>query len=57
MSFLFYLVSFIVFISGLAWVATIMGIAPPYVLDGALVLFGIAVGSAIVRARAEPPAV
>ena len=57
MSFLFYLVSFIVFISGLAWLATLMGIAQTYVLGGAMVLFGIAIVSAIARAlTAEPPA-
>jgi hypothetical protein len=57
MSFLFYIASFIVFISGLAWLATLMGLAQTYVLGGALLLFGIAVVSAIARARAEPPLV
>jgi hypothetical protein len=56
MSFLFYLASFIVLITGLAWLASLIGIAQAYVLGGALVLFGIAVASAIARARAEPPA-
>jgi apolipoprotein N-acyltransferase len=58
MSFLLYLIGFIAFISGLAWVATLMGMAQIYVLGGALFLLGLAIVSAIFRARAravEPP--
>jgi hypothetical protein len=51
MSFLLYIVGFIVFIAGLGWVATLAGISQTYVLAGALVLLGIGVFTAIARAR------
>ncbi len=51
MSFLLYLVGFIVFIAGLAWLATALGISQTYIMIGAVILLGIAI-SAPRRARA-----
>ena len=51
MSFLLYIVGFIVFIAGLGWLATLVGISQTYVLIGALVLLGIGIFTAIARAR------
>ena len=52
MSFLLYFVGFIVFIAGMGWIATLMGIPQAYILAGALVLLGIGVFTAIARSRA-----
>lgn len=51
MSFLLYVVGFIVFIAGLGWIATLMGIAQSWILAGALVLLAMAVFTAVSRAR------
>ena len=55
MSFLLYLVGFVVFVSGLAWLATVAGIAQTYVLCGVLVLLAIALFTATARMRANRP--
>ena len=51
MSFLLYLVGFIVFIAGLGWLATLAGIAQTYIMAGALVLLGIGIFTAVARVR------
>ena len=58
MAFLFYLLGFIVIISGLASLATLLGVAQLYVGVGAFVLLviGVAFSAANARARAEEPA-
>jgi hypothetical protein len=52
MSFLLHFVGFIVFIAGMGWVATLMGVPQPYILAAALVLLGIGLVTAISRSRA-----
>ena len=54
MSFLLYLLGFIVAITGLAWLATMLGIAQLYVTAGALLLFAIGLVLAVARTRAQP---
>lgn len=54
MAFLLYFIGFIVFITGMAWIATLMGVAQTYVLTGALILLAIAIFSAAARARERP---
>ena len=54
MSFLLSLLGFIVVITGLAWVATMLGIAQLYVTAGALLLFAIGLVLAVARTRAQP---
>jgi hypothetical protein len=51
-SFLLYLLGFIVFISGLAWIATLAGLSQVYVLGGALALLAVGVVTAALRRRA-----
>lgn len=55
MSFLLYLIGFVVFIAGLAWLATVMGISQTYVMIGAVILLGIGIFSAATRTRAKDP--
>ena len=55
MSFLLYLVGFVVFISGLAWIATMAGLSQAWILAGAAVLLAVGVFTAIARTR-EPAA-
>ena len=55
MSFLLYLVGFIVFIAGLAWLATVMGVSQTYIMIGAVILLGIGILSAVKRTRPKDP--
>jgi len=57
MSFLLYLIGFIVFIAGLAWLATVLGVAQTYIMIGAVILLGIGTFSAAARTRAKDPPV
>ena len=51
MSFLLYLIGFIVFIAGLAWLATVMGVSQTYIMIGAVILLAIGIFTAIARTR------
>ena len=51
MSLLLYLVGFVVFIAGLAWLATLAGISQTFILAGAALLLGVAITTAIVHSR------
>jgi hypothetical protein len=55
MSFLLYLVGFIVFISGLAWLATVAGVSQTYIMVGAVILLGIGIFTAVSRTRQDDP--
>jgi len=57
MSFLLYLIGFIVFIAGLAWIATAIGVSQTYIMIGAVILLGIGIFSAAARARSQDPPV
>jgi len=56
MSFLLYLIGFVVFITGTAWLATLAGVSQPFVVSGALILLVIAIFSAATRGRDTDPA-
>ena len=51
MSFLLYIIGFIVFIAGLGWLATVAGVSQAYVMIGAVVLLAIGIYTAISRLR------
>lgn len=53
MSFLLYLVGFVVFISGLASIASLAGLSQAYILPGAAALLAVGVFTALARWR-EP---
>ena len=53
MSFLLYLLGFIVFIAGLAWLATVLGVSQTYIMIGAVILLGIGIFTAITKTRAK----
>ena len=55
MSFLLYIVGFIVFIAGLGWAATLLGVSQTYIMVGAVILLGIGIFTAATRTRAEDP--
>ena len=57
MSFLLYLVGFVVFIAGLAWLATVMGVSQTYIMIGAVILLGIGIFTAVTRTRVKDPPV
>lgn len=52
MSFLLYFVGFIVFIAGMGWIATLVGIPQVYIVAAALALLGVGLFTALSRARA-----
>ena len=54
-SFLLYIIGFIVFIAGLAWLATVLGISQTYIMIGAVILLGIGIFTAATRTRAKDP--
>ena len=57
MSFLLYMVGYVVFVAGLAWLATVVGVANGYVTMAAIVLLGVGVLTGLAQARVkEPPA-
>ena len=53
MTFLLYAVGFIVLVSGLAWLATVVGVAPTHVMTGAVILLAIGLVTAATRTRAR----
>jgi len=55
LAFLLHFLSFVVFTSGLAWIATLIGLGQVWVLIGALLLLGLGLFTAPVRSR-EPEA-
>jgi hypothetical protein len=57
MSFLLYMIGFIVFIAGLAWLATVAGVSQVFVTIGALVLLAVGIFTAIARIREKEPPV
>lgn len=56
MTFLLYAVGFIVLVSGFAWLATVVGVAPIYVMTGAVLLLALGLFTAATRRRARYPA-
>ncbi len=55
MPFLLVLVGFIVFIAGLAWLATALGVSQTFVLIGALVLLAVGIFVAATQVHGRPP--
>ena len=56
MTFGLYLLGFVLVIGGLAWGAFQMGIAPMWIVIGAIVLLGIGIFSGATRTRQKDPA-
>lgn len=53
MSFLLYVIGFVVFVTGLAWLATMAGISQAYILAGVVILLCIGLFTAVTRAVAR----
>jgi len=51
MSLLLYILGVVVLVTGLAWLATLAGIAQVYVTGAALIAFAIGIALAILRSR------
>jgi hypothetical membrane protein len=54
-TFALYLIGFVVFIAGLAWLATVLGVSQTYVMIGAVILLGIGIFTAATQTRAKDP--
>jgi hypothetical protein len=55
MSFLLYIIGFIVFIAGMGWLATVMGVSQTYILIGAVILLGVGIMTGVSRTRQKDP--
>jgi hypothetical protein len=55
-SFLLYALGFVVFVTGLAWLATVVGISQIYILIGTAILLGIGILTAVTRSGMKDPA-
>ena len=55
MSFLLYIIGFIVFIAGMGWLATVMGVSQTYILIGAVIMLGIGIMTGVSRTRHKDP--
>ena len=51
MAFLLHVLSFVVFTSGLAWLATLAGLGQVWVMTGALLILGLGLFTAPLRSR------
>lgn len=51
MNFMIYIVGFIVFVGGLAWLAVTLGAPQQYIAIGVVILAGLGIMSAVVRTR------
>jgi len=55
MSFLLYLVGYIIFIAGLAWAAVHVGINQTWIAIGAVVLLGLGIFTGVAKTRRRDP--
>jgi hypothetical protein len=55
MSFLLYMLGFVIFLGGLIWGAVVAGIPHIYIGIGTLILLGIGIFSAVGRTRSKDP--
>jgi hypothetical protein len=55
MSFALYMIGFLLFLAGLAWGASVIGVPTLYIGIGALILLGIGIFSAVGRTRSKDP--
>ena len=55
MSFVLYMIGFVIFLAGMAWGASVAGVPTLYIGIGALILLGIGIFSAVGRTRSKDP--
>ncbi|CAN7362099.1 hypothetical protein [Variovorax paradoxus] len=55
MSFVLYMIGFLIFLAGLAWGASVAGVPTLYIGIGALIILGIGIFSAVARTRSKDP--
>jgi hypothetical protein len=55
MSFALYMIGFLIFMAGLMWGASVMGVPTLYIGIGALIILGIGIFSAVGRTRGKDP--
>jgi hypothetical protein len=55
MSFVLYMIGFLIFLAGVAWGASVAGVPTLYIGIGALIILGIGIFSAVARTRTKDP--
>jgi len=55
MTFAIYVIGFVIFIAGLAWAASVVGLSQTWIAIGAVVLLGIGIFTAATKTRSKDP--
>jgi poly(A) polymerase Pap1 len=55
MSFVLYLIGFVIFIGGVAWALVTAGVPQLYVMIGAVIMLGIGIFTGVARTRSKDP--
>jgi hypothetical protein len=55
MSFALYLVGFLIFLAGVAWGLTLLGVPQTYVIVAALIILGIGIFTGVSKTRMKDP--
>jgi hypothetical protein len=55
MTFVLYLVGFVIFIAGVAWGLSVAGVPQLYIMIGIVVLLGIGIFTGVTRTRSKDP--
>ena len=55
MSFVLYLVGFVIFVAGVAWGLSVAGISPTYIGIAVVILVGLGIVTGVTRTRTKDP--
>jgi hypothetical protein len=55
MSFLLYLIGFVIVVAGVAWALSVAGIQPLYIVIAAVILIGLGIVTGVTRTRTKDP--
>lgn len=55
MTFVLYLIGFVIFIAGVAWGLSVAGVPQLYIMIGIVVLLGIGIFTGVTRTRSKDP--
>jgi hypothetical protein len=56
MSFALYLIGFVIFIAGVAWALSVLGVSSTYIAIAVVILVGIGMFTGVTRTRTKDPA-
>ena len=56
MSFALYLIGFVIFVAGVAWGLSVVGVSSTYIAIAVVILLGLGIVSGVTRTRTKDPA-